>query len=228
MLFIFFQFSLLHQTGSPGDSIQKKHPFILHLQILIESLRYARWKCCGDSNELKNFCTLAQSLQLNWVGNKPWVSIRICKCQVIVNVKRKIESRQAPLLRWLLNGALGAVRKQLMWILGRRIPGSADKMCQVPKAGVCSTSWKKESGGPRVWPGRICITKDSCRAIVFCFKREELGLRGAVVGALIFTKSPLSHHWKMKGLDCIGGSQAWLHDKCHKHPVKDITDWAPV
>lgn len=53
MLFIFFQFSLLHQTGSPGDSIQEKHPFILHLQILIESLRYARWKCCGDSNELR-------------------------------------------------------------------------------------------------------------------------------------------------------------------------------
>ena len=35
MLFIFFQFSLLRLTGSPGDSIQKKHPFILHLQILI-------------------------------------------------------------------------------------------------------------------------------------------------------------------------------------------------
>ena len=175
MLFIFFQFSLLHWTGSPGDNIQKKHPFILHLQMLIESLRYTRWKCCGDSSELRELlCSgteLATELSRKQTMSKHTAatakllqscptlcdpidgSIRICKCQVIVRVKRKIESRQAPLLRWLLNGALGAVRKQLMWVLGRRIPGSADKRCQVPKAGVCSTSWKKESGGPHVWPG---------------------------------------------------------------------------
>lgn len=102
------------------------------------------------------------------------------------------------------------------------------KGARSPRQECAPLAGKKRVAAHMSGQGRICITKNSCLAVVFCCKKEELGLRGGVVGALIFTKSPLSHHWKMKGLDCIGGSQAWLHEKCHKHPVKDITDWAPV
>lgn len=58
------------------------------------------------------------------------------------------------------------------------------------------------------------------------FLRDEPGVRGGLVGAVIFSKSLYSQCQKVDRWDSTGTPQLCLHSKSPMHPAEDQTAWA--